>query len=781
MAMAKQGIEFTITTVDKATAMMNKINKDIAKMTRPFENVAKSVQRFSKASGLTEVSKRLGNVAQEAGKVAASMRDIAAPMLALVGGGTIAVLSALVVQWERIGAETARTARMLGTTADELTRMRASATLMGTSADTLTAGFQSLQDTLQDAKWGRNQAAFATLQALGITLRTTKAGIIDTKAAMYALADRMQRLQRRDPAATRNLARSLGVEQLLPVLIQGREGLQAYEKEAARLRGDFTPDMAKRAEAFALSLNKMGVTIDGLKASIADKLAPVLQPLIERFTEWIAANRELLAQKIANVVQSLADWLQRVDWERFARGVTDAVSGVLDFVAWVGRAVDKIGGWKAVAVAIATYLVGGFVLSIGAAILSIVLMIYKLRLLVKAWKASGDAATQAAQQMEAAANDAAGGKGGGGPGRAGGRGGRLGRVGRAFRGGLKAGGAIAAIGAGLEAADVLTSDASASEKKRGLAGAAASGAGTAAGTAAGAVLGTLIAPGVGTAIGAYLGGTAGEWIGRKLGDSAGEALFKDERAAKTAETLTDAGEDFSKTVTDSADVFVERCRTGFGITGGGAAVGIPAGATTGGTKGVGGAARAWASQLDFAGKERRYGLPAGLLTALAQQESGGNPNAVSKAGAAGLFQFMPATAKEYGINAFDPAQSAEAAAKKMGGLMKRYRGNLTAALSAYNWGEGNLERKGLASAPAETRAYAPAVLARMGSLNSPTAAGEAVPTLNPPMPAGAGAAAGPVVHVDTKVHVERDGRTTVRTQTPSGLKIARPMLDPTAA
>jgi ADP-heptose:LPS heptosyltransferase len=39
---------------------------------------------------------------------------------------------------------------------------------------------------------------------------------------MYELADRMQRIQRRDPAAARNLARSLGVEQLLPVLVQGR-------------------------------------------------------------------------------------------------------------------------------------------------------------------------------------------------------------------------------------------------------------------------------------------------------------------------------------------------------------------------------------------------------------------------------------------------------------------------------------------------------------------------------------------------------------------------------
>lgn len=764
-AMASNKIEFTISTVDKATATINKINTSVAKMTRPFENVARSVQRFSRASGIADVGKKLGAVAQEANKVAGSLRDIATPMLALVGGGTVAGLSALVVQWERFGAQTERTARLLGVTADELTRMRSAATLMGSSADTMTSGFQSLQDTLQDAKWGRNQAAFATLQALGITLRTTQAGIVDTKAAMVDLADRMQRLQQRDPAAARNLARSLGVEQLLPVLIKGRQGMQAYEAEAARLRGDFTPDMAKRAEDFAYALSRAGVAVDGLKASIADRLAPVLQPLIDRFTEWIAANRELLARKIAEMVQKLADWLQRVDWERFAQGIADVVIGIGNFVDWVARAVDKIGGWKMAAVAIATYLVGGFVLSIGAALLSVTMLIIRLGLLIKAWNQSGKAATDAAREMEAASQAA----GKGAPGAAGAAGaGRLARAGGAFRGGLKAGGAVAAITSGIEIAGIVASGESANEKKRGVTSAVAGGVGSLVGVAVGGAIGSVV-PVVGTAIGAFLGGAAGEYIGRKLGDSAGEALFKDDKATKTADTLTDAGEDFSKTVTDSADTFVERCRTGFGMTEGG----MPAGATTSAAKGVGGAVRGWATRLDFAGKEARYGLPAGLLSALAQQESGGNPNAVSRAGAAGLFQFMPATAREYGINAFDPAQSADAAARKVSGLLKRYGGNLTMALSAYNWGEGNLERRGLANAPAETQAYAPSVLARMASLNG----GAPVPTLNPPMAAGAAAPA-PVVHVNTQVHVERDGRTSVRTQTPSGLHVAHPMVDP---
>ncbi|MFL9997979.1 hypothetical protein PQR34_42880 [Paraburkholderia sediminicola] len=136
-------------------------------MTRPYANLAKSVQRFSKASGLTEMGRRLDVVATKAAKAATSLTKMGAPLLALIGGGTLAGLAEMVVHWERIGAETERTSRLLGITAGQLTQMRSAATLMGVSADTMSSGFQGLADTLQDARWGHNQAAFGTLQALG--------------------------------------------------------------------------------------------------------------------------------------------------------------------------------------------------------------------------------------------------------------------------------------------------------------------------------------------------------------------------------------------------------------------------------------------------------------------------------------------------------------------------------------------------------------------------------------------------------------------------------------
>ncbi|EAV6402868.1 lytic transglycosylase domain-containing protein [Salmonella enterica] len=121
-------------------------------------------------------------------------------------------------------------------------------------------------------------------------------------------------------------------------------------------------------------------------------------------------------------------------------------------------------------------------------------------------------------------------------------------------------------------------------------------------------------------------------------------------------------------------------------------------------------------QPKLAQLEEKYNLPPGLLRSVAITESGGNQFAVSRAGAMGLFQFMPQTAKEFGLrgnDAFDPEKSADAAARKLGGLMRFFHGDLAKALAAYNWGEGNVQRKGLSAAPEETRNYVPRVLANL--------------------------------------------------------------------
>lgn len=108
----------------------------------------------------------------------------------------------------------------------------------------------------------------------------------------------------------------------------------------------------------------------------------------------------------------------------------------------------------------------------------------------------------------------------------------------------------------------------------------------------------------------------------------------------------------------------------------------------------------------FGTLEKTYGLPEGLLDRMWAKESGRGQNMLSKAGAQGHFQFMPATQKEYGLkDPMDLAESAEAAARKMRDLMRLYKGDVQMALAAYNWGQGNIAKQGIENAPWETRDY----------------------------------------------------------------------------
>ena len=119
----------------------------------------------------------------------------------------------------------------------------------------------------------------------------------------------------------------------------------------------------------------------------------------------------------------------------------------------------------------------------------------------------------------------------------------------------------------------------------------------------------------------------------------------------------------------------------------------------------------------FTAAEQKYGVSATLLAAVAHQESGFQPQAVSPAGARGLMQLMPGTAKGLGVNPDNPAEAVDGAARMLRNLVREF-GRVDYALAAYNAGPGAVHRyHGIPPYP-ETRRYVPAVLGYQHTLEA---------------------------------------------------------------
>jgi soluble lytic murein transglycosylase-like protein len=110
----------------------------------------------------------------------------------------------------------------------------------------------------------------------------------------------------------------------------------------------------------------------------------------------------------------------------------------------------------------------------------------------------------------------------------------------------------------------------------------------------------------------------------------------------------------------------------------------------------------------------RWNVSPGLLAAQLMAESGFNPRAVSPAGALGIAQFMPATARSYGLrDPFDPVAAIDAQAHLMSDLLRQFH-SVPLALAAYNAGSGAVAACHCVPPYPETRAYVTRILALVG-------------------------------------------------------------------
>lgn len=231
---------------------------------RAFSDAERAGSRiFGNGSGLGGVAGRLGGISQAASGAGAAIGDAAAAggvlqgVVAGVGvavGATIGLLAAaafaafkLADGWAKGAAAIGRTAEVIGVGTRAMQEFSAAAERAGVDRDKATGSLGSLSQTLNDARYGRNNAAIAMLSRLGVALQKNADGTVNVEAMLPALADA---LARQNSSGRRTAAQALDISlDTLPAFTQGGKALSSDMADAGRNSAIITDEdvpLAKR-------------------------------------------------------------------------------------------------------------------------------------------------------------------------------------------------------------------------------------------------------------------------------------------------------------------------------------------------------------------------------------------------------------------------------------------------------------------------------------------------------------------------------------------------------
>lgn len=199
----------------------------------------------SRFSGLGSAASALGDGLAEASVAGEGLIGVVGTVGTAAAGAVAAVVGLAAGAWN-IASGFAKAAVSIGNTASEigvstkaLQQFNAAAGVVGVDEKTATGALGGLSQTLNDARYGRNTAALAVLQRLGIQLETNSDGTVNIEAMLPKIADA---LKRQNSSGRRTAARALGIQlDALPIFTQGADQLKA-DMKAADQGGLYTDD-----------------------------------------------------------------------------------------------------------------------------------------------------------------------------------------------------------------------------------------------------------------------------------------------------------------------------------------------------------------------------------------------------------------------------------------------------------------------------------------------------------------------------------------------------------
>ncbi|HWL83929.1 MAG TPA: phage tail tape measure protein, partial [Roseomonas sp.] len=333
------GFSVTISAVDGVTKTLDRINRKMAQFAAPFQRAGRAMDRFADVSGLRRMANAFGAMAYSAGNAFRSVSAIVAPLGVITGAASVGGLYRLVQGWAEMAVRLGNAATRMGLSTSQLHSLQGAAQLAGVSSEALTSGLRNLGQTLYDALGGRNAQAVQLFNMLGVSMRDSHDQARSVADVMPDLAEKIAGLK--NPwaqAQAAQIAFGGAAEELLPFLRKGAAGIREYTAMAQRY-GVMNDAAVVAANRFEQAQARMTLAVRGLTNSIAERLSPILSPLLEQMAEWIARNRDWIATGIGEKVQQFATYVAGIDWASVQQGLKD-------FWEKADSIAKAIGGWE---------------------------------------------------------------------------------------------------------------------------------------------------------------------------------------------------------------------------------------------------------------------------------------------------------------------------------------------------------------------------------------------------------------------------------------------------
>jgi len=276
----------------------------VDRVTKPVREIAARVRTLNAQLGLDRLVGSVGKVGKAFGNVAKEARETATKLIAstgLIGGA----LFGLVKSAADAGDAAHDMSQKVGMGAADFQRMNYAAKMNGAADGDMAAGLRTLNKQIDAASKG-NKAAADNFRRLGISVKDTHGKLKPTTQIVGEISDRFKTMP--DGAKKSALAMLLMGDagaNLIQVMSIGSDGFREAAAEAERLGLVMDEKTVNSAGDFNDGLDRMFGALEGVRNAIASKLLPVLTPLIARFTDWIVANRELIATRVSDFIDAL--------------------------------------------------------------------------------------------------------------------------------------------------------------------------------------------------------------------------------------------------------------------------------------------------------------------------------------------------------------------------------------------------------------------------------------------------------------------------------------------